>query len=260
MSESVRPLPSEFPDPRPGSLDAPAEKAVVAATAAKRAHRPRRWRSRCRRDRGEEAAEPGRQPRSKTPGHQEGCPAKARPAVDARLRAARRRPRAAPGRERRRKTATPAGAAKIAVDDGAPPPPPVGERRRDPSRAGRAARGRGGRVVHPLRRRGGRAGPAGRHRRRHRRPGQGLPQADRQGRAAQRRAGGRARQADRGRPVRRGEARTPARSSTPKLQDASSSGSPRTAAGRRTTCSRPTCAWSSRWPSATPAAACCSWT
>ena len=42
---------------------------------------------------------------------------------------------------------------------------------------------------------------------RDRRPGQGLPEADRQGPAAQRRAGGRARQADRGRPVRRGEAR-----------------------------------------------------
>ena len=39
-----------------------------------------------------------------------------------------------------------------------------------------------------------------------------------------------------------------------------SSGSPRTAGGPRTTCWRPTCAWWSRWPSATPAAACCSWT
>ena len=39
---------------------------------------------------------------------------------------------------------------------------------------------------------------------------------------------------------------------------ASSSGSPRTAAAPRTTCSRPTCASSSRWPSATPAAACSS--
>ena len=38
------------------------------------------------------------------------------------------------------------------------------------------------------------------------------------------------------------------------------SGSPTTAPGPRTTCSRPTCAWSCRWPSATPAAACCSWT
>ena len=38
------------------------------------------------------------------------------------------------------------------------------------------------------------------------------------------------------------------------------SGSPRTAAGPRTTCSRPTCGWSSAWPSGTPAAACCSWT
>ena len=43
-------------------------------------------------------------------------------------------------------------------------------------------------------------------------------------------------------------------------QDASSTGSPRTASGPRTTCSRPTCASSSRWPSATPVAACCSWT
>ena len=52
-------------------------------------------------------------------------------------------------------------------------------------------------------------------RRRDRRPGQGLPQADRQGRPAQRRAGGRARQAHRGRPVRRGEAQLPATRSTP---------------------------------------------
>ena len=40
----------------------------------------------------------------------------------------------------------------------------------------------------------------------------------------------------------------------------SSSGSPRTAAAPRTTCSRPTCGSWSRWPSATPAAACSSWT
>ena len=39
-----------------------------------------------------------------------------------------------------------------------------------------------------------------------------------------------------------------------------SSGSPRTAAGPRTTCWRRTCGWWSRWPSATPAAACSSWT
>jgi hypothetical protein len=38
----------------------------------------------------------------------------------------------------------------------------------------------------------------------------------------------------------------------------SSSGSPRTAAAPRTTCSRPTSGSSSRWPSATPAAACSS--
>ena len=30
--------------------------------------------------------------------------------------------------------------------------------------------------------------------------------------------------------------------------------------GRRTTCSRPTCGWWCRWPSGTPAGACCSWT
>ena len=37
-------------------------------------------------------------------------------------------------------------------------------------------------------------------------------------------------------------------------------GSPKTAGGQRITCSRPTCAWSSRWPGGTPAAGCCSWT
>jgi len=40
--------------------------------------------------------------------------------------------------------------------------------------------------------------------------------------------------------------------------DASCSGSPRTAAAPRTTCSRRTCGSSCRWPSATPAAACSS--
>ena len=50
---------------------------------------------------------------------------------------------------------------------------------------------------------------------------------------------------------------TRARSSRPSSRR-SSTGSPRTAGGPRTTCSRPTCAWSSRWPSATPAAACSS--
>ena len=46
----------------------------------------------------------------------------------------------------------------------------------------------------------------------------------------------------------------------PQLRRTTWSGSPRTAAGPRTTCSRPTCGWWSRWPSATPAAACSSWT
>ena len=41
---------------------------------------------------------------------------------------------------------------------------------------------------------------------------------------------------------------------------ASCGGSSRTARTPRTTCSRPTCVSSSRWPSATPAAACSSWT
>ena len=36
------------------------------------------------------------------------------------------------------------------------------------------------------------------------------------------------------------------------------SGSPTTAGGPRITCSRRTCGWWSRWPSGTPAAACCS--
>ena len=38
------------------------------------------------------------------------------------------------------------------------------------------------------------------------------------------------------------------------------SGSPRMAAGPRTTCWRLTCGWLCRWPSGIPAAACCSWT
>ena len=75
--------------------------------------------------------------------------------------------------------------------------------------------------------------------------------------APQRRDGGRARQADRGRPVLRGEARQ-GRQDLRRSCSRSSSGSPRTAAAPRTTCSRPTSASSSRWPSATPAAACSS--
>ena len=55
----------------------------------------------------------------------------------------------------------------------------------------------------------------------------------------------------------RGEARPRAARSRPSSRR-SSSGSPRTAAARRTTCSRPTSVWSSAWPSATPAAACSS--
>ena len=55
----------------------------------------------------------------------------------------------------------------------------------------------------------------------------------------------------------RGEARQ-GRQDLREARSRSSSGSPRTAAAPRTTCSRPTCASSSRWPSATPAAACSS--
>ncbi|MGR7002350.1 RNA polymerase sigma factor region1.1 domain-containing protein [Yinghuangia aomiensis] len=94
---------------------------------------------------------------------------------------------------------------------------------------------------------------------RHRRPGQGLPEADRQGPAAQRGAGGRTRQAHRGRPVRRGQAElrreAPLRSSRSSWRS-----SPRTGAAPRTTCWRPTSVSWSRWPSAIPAAACSSWT
>ena len=137
---------------------------------------------------------------------------------------------------------------------------------RPPRRAVREGRqdrphDRGGREGGDLRRlrrrRRRRARAAGHGRGRDRRPGQGLPQADRQGPAAQRRDGGRARQADRGRPVLGGEARQ-GRQDLGRSSRRSSSGSPRTAAARRTTCSRRTSAWSSAWPSATPAAACSS--
>ena len=111
--------------------------------------------------------------------------------------------------------------------------------------------------------RGAQAGPPRRRADRVRRLGPGLPQADRQGPAAERRAGGRARQADRGRALRRraaarlrrgrGEAR-------PRRSSATCAGSAGTASGPRTTCSRPTCGWWCRWPSATPGAAWRSWT
>ena len=117
-----------------------------------------------------------------------------------------------------------------------------------------------GRSPHPRRRRRRPSGRAGGGRRRHRRPGQGLPQADRQGAAAQRRAGGRAGQADRGGPVRRGEAgrRRPALpTDEPRRPGVDRRGRH---AGPRITCWRRTCGWWCRWPSGTPAAACCSWT
>jgi hypothetical protein len=64
-------------------------------------------------------------------------------------------------------------------------------------------------------------------------------------------------QADRGRPVRRREGQRRAQQGQAN-QAMTLRGSPRTAAGPRTTCSRPTSVWWSRWPSATPGAACSS--
>ena len=126
----------------------------------------------------------------------------------------------------------------------------------DPAEVGRLRLGRGGV-------RGAAAGPQGRRAHRVGRLRPGLPQADRQGRAAQRRGGGRARQADRGRPL-RGRAAAPgdgvAARRSPRSCAATCAGSSATASARRTTCSRPTCGSSSRWPSATPAAAWRSWT
>ena len=111
--------------------------------------------------------------------------------------------------------------------------------------------------------RGAAAGPQGRRAHRVGRLGPGLPQADRQGRAAQRRGGGRARQADRGRPL-RGRAAAPGdggrREGCRRSCAATCAGSSATASAPRTTCSRRTCGSSSRWPSATPAAAWRSWT
>ena len=77
--------------------------------------------------------------------------------------------------------------------------------------------------------------------------------------AAQRRAGGRAGQADRGGPVRRGEAGR-AREPAPRTRASTWSGSPRTAPGPRTTCWRRTSGWWCRWPSGIPGGGCCSWT
>ena len=82
-----------------------------------------------------------------------------------------------------------------------------------------------------------------------------LPQADRQGRAAQRRGRGGAGQAHRGRPVRDPEnsPSSPTRARSCQCSSAATcSGSAATATARRTTCWRPTSAWWSRWPSATP--------
>ena len=153
--------------------------------------------------------------------------------------------------------------------------------RRAQAEAGRVAgpagdQGRAGHRRGPSRHRcpgctGGRGGPGdarGRRRgrlrqlrrgARHHRPGSRLPHRDRPRRAAQRRAGGRAREADRGGALRRGEAaprdrRGDRQASPPRCAATCASSSP-TASGRRTTCSRRTSGWSSRSPSATRARA-----
>ena len=206
--------------------------------------RPRREEGRCR--------PPRRRPRRRRPAGQEGGACEEGRAGARRL-PRRRPPTAAPARgagHRPRRQEDPARPPRRAVREG--------RQGRPDDRRGREG-GRVGIVRRLRRRRHRRARAAGHGRRRDRRPGQGLPQADRQGAAPQRRDGGLARQADRGRPVRRREARRGAARSPPS-SSRSWSGSPRTAAAPRTTCSRPTSASSSRWPSATPAAACCSWT
>ena len=185
-----------------GPTPAGSRKAVAAATAAKRATTTKKVAAPAKKAATKKAATPaGRS--------QEG---------------GRCRPPAKKAARRTKKAATPAAAAKKAAADATRPAP--ADAVVDPAAADEPAEpteppeGEEDDVVHPVRRRrGGRAGPAGRHRRRDRRPGQGLPQADRQGPAAQRRAGGRARQADRGRPVRRGEAQLAASKIAPKLKE-----------------------------------------
>ena len=106
--------------------------------------------------------------------------------------------------------------------------------------------------------RGAAAGPQGRRAHRFGGLGARLPQADRQGRAAQRRGGSRAGQAHRGRPLRHpadGRAGGQGREAARRAASRHDCGSAATATAPRTTCSRPTFAWSSRWPSATRAAA-----
>lgn len=95
--------------------------------------------------------------------------------------------------------------------------------------------------------------------RRHRRPGQGLSEADRQGSPPQRRAGGRACQAHRGRSLRRGQAGE-RRQARPEAQARAGDHRRGRPHGPRTTSWRPTSVWWSPWPSATPVAACSSWT
>ena len=127
-----------------------------------------------------------------------------------------------------------------------------------PSWRASSSRGPG---LHPVRgRRRRRARAAGDGGRRDRRPGQGLPEADRQGRPAERRAGGRARQADRGRPVRRREAqrrRAQGQGQGARRLRLDRRGRP---AGQEPPARGQPAAGGLAWPSATPAAACCSWT
>ena len=185
---------------------------------------------------------------------QEGRPR--RPSAAAKAAPAKRRPQ--PNRSRPAPTSSPAARTSpktvVAVESSSRPSAVTEVERAEGTRRGRdrVHLGRRGGV------RGAAAGAQGRRDDRVGRLGPRLPQADRQGRAAQRRGGGRPRQADRGRPLRRRAAapgRGGRREARPADAAATCAGSSATASGPRTTCWRPTCAWSSRWPSATPAAA-----
>ena len=150
------------------------------------------------------------------------------------------------------------GRTKAGARDRRRPRPTAPCRRRPPRSTTRRRPRSADAVDRQLRRRDDPAGP--RRGRDLGRPGPRLPQRDRQGRPADRRRRGRAGQAHRGRALRRRTCSRSRNDFTAAAQARPARGRASTASAPRTTCCAPTCAWSCRWPSATPATACRSWT
>ena len=135
MSDTVRPLPPEFPDPAAqGQLDAaPRKKVVAAATAAKRATTSKKVAAKpADKSEAKKTAKPaGKTAGAKAPGSKAAAakaPARkstGSAATGSTAQAAQKA--AAPAKKAAKKTATPAGAAKKAADNGAAGAPADGD-------------------------------------------------------------------------------------------------------------------------------------